>query len=369
MKIDYSAGSYGLVLAGGGAKGAYQIGAWRAMREMNVSFSAVSGVSIGAINGALIITGDYDNAIKLWKNVRVDESVKIESELKDPGNLFSTKNYPVLLKEIFKNGGIDASPTKEYLKSFIDEKKVREAGIPLNFVTYQLSALKPLELDLDEIPEGELLDYILASAKFPGVSNIGPDGEWYIDGGTYDNAPVSIIRKKGVNRFIVIDISTHKGIAHQDDFSCAQVVCIRPYDVDELGASFDFDEEMMEKRMTLGYLDTLKAFGRLSGNVFHFEPDVFEKLIAEHGCDTVYELEVFAYKLGLERTKIYGDDEFLSALKAVYLEKKEQEEKEGAEAKTLLEKLKRSIKTQLMYLKKDYELAVSVLEKVPDETV
>lgn len=365
MKIDYSAGSYGLVLAGGGAKGAYQIGAWRAMREMNVSFSAVSGVSIGAINGAMIIAGDYEKTMKLWKNVRVDENVKIDSELKDPGNLFSTKNYPVLLREILKNGGIDASPTKEYLKAYIDEKKVREADIPYTFVTYQLSALKPLELDIEEIPEGELIDYILASAKFPGVSNIGPDGEWYIDGGAYDNAPVSILRKKGINRLIVIDISSIKGLAHQDDFTCAEVIYIRPYDIDELGASFDFEEEMTEKRMTLGYLDAMKAFGRLSGNVFHFMPDVFKSFIAHYGCDTVYELETFAYKLGLERIKIYSEEEFLSSLKSLYLKEKEQEEDDENEPRSLLEKLKRSIKTQLMYLKKDYELAVSVIEKLP----
>ncbi len=51
---------YGLVLAGGGAKGAYQIGAWKAMREIGVEIEMIAGVSIGAINGALIAQGDYD---------------------------------------------------------------------------------------------------------------------------------------------------------------------------------------------------------------------------------------------------------------------------------------------------------------------
>ena len=54
---------YGLVLAGGGAKGAYQIGAWKAMREMGVTFNAVAGVSIGSINGALIVADEYEKAL------------------------------------------------------------------------------------------------------------------------------------------------------------------------------------------------------------------------------------------------------------------------------------------------------------------
>ena len=52
--------NYGLVLAGGGAKGAYQMGAWKALREMNISFDAIAGVSIGSINGALIAAGDFE---------------------------------------------------------------------------------------------------------------------------------------------------------------------------------------------------------------------------------------------------------------------------------------------------------------------
>lgn len=53
---------YGLILAGGGAKGAYQIGAWKAMRELDIEFEAIAGASIGAINGAMIAQGDFDDA-------------------------------------------------------------------------------------------------------------------------------------------------------------------------------------------------------------------------------------------------------------------------------------------------------------------
>ena len=44
----------GLVLGGGGAKGSYQMGAWKAFRELDLSFDLIVGTSIGALNGALM---------------------------------------------------------------------------------------------------------------------------------------------------------------------------------------------------------------------------------------------------------------------------------------------------------------------------
>lgn len=51
---------YGLVFDGGGARGAYQIGAWRALSEAGVKISAVAGTSVGALNGALVCMGDLE---------------------------------------------------------------------------------------------------------------------------------------------------------------------------------------------------------------------------------------------------------------------------------------------------------------------
>ncbi|MCQ2463171.1 MAG: patatin-like phospholipase family protein [Clostridia bacterium] len=312
---------YGLVLAGGGAKGAYQLGAWKAMRELGISFEAVAGVSIGSINGALIAADDYGTAVRLWQNVSVDKGVRIEGELPDPDNLFSVKNFGVLLREFVKNGGIDASPTESMLREFINEDKVRASGIFYGLVTIQLSGgMTPRELTLDDIPEGELVDYLMASAHIPGVSNIGPEGETYLDGGLYDNAPCSFLRKNGYNRLIVVDISSVKGYAHSLDINNANVVYIRPYDIDDLGASFDFSEEMTEKRMTLGYKDTKKAFSLLLGNIFYFEPDVFKAMVPRHGADCVKQLEQFADKLGVDRQPTYTYDEFMAALLEKYKE-------------------------------------------------
>lgn len=361
--------TYGLILAGGGAKGAYQMGAWSALREMGIRFSAIAGVSIGSINGALIASNRYEEALEMWSTVKIQNGVNITEELKEPDNLFSVKNYGALFKEILKNGGIDASPTKDFLKQYIDEDAVRKSRIPLGLVTYHLSDMKPLELFTDDIPEGELLDYILASCKVPGVSKIGPEGEIYIDGGVYDNAPINVLKKRGINNLIVIDISSMKGLGHQNDsYCCSQIINIRPRNSEELGAAFDFSPEMAQKRMTMGYLDAKKSFGKLSGNVYHFQPRTFKSMLKKYGPDTLEQLEKLAHELGLERTKIYKEKEFINAVYELYQqseEEKEEKESEEEENTSFFSSIRKKW-TDIVNnnSKNDYTLAYELLETV-----
>jgi predicted acylesterase/phospholipase RssA len=64
-----------LVLMGGGAKGAYQIGVWKALWELGVrSFASIAGTSVGALNGVLIADKNPQEAEDIWKKV-VDAGV------------------------------------------------------------------------------------------------------------------------------------------------------------------------------------------------------------------------------------------------------------------------------------------------------
>lgn len=330
--------TYALVLAGGGGKGAYQIGAWKALRELNISFNAIAGTSIGSINGALIAAGDYDKAWEFWHSVSVDKGVKLGEALPDSDNLFAMKNWAVLFKEFIKNGGIDASPAEQLVASFVDEKKVRDSGIPLGIVTVQMSQeITPLELFTQDIPEGELVDYLLASSNIPFATNIGPEGEKFLDGGAYDNIPVMTLKKRGYNKLIVVDISNIKGIAHTLDFLNSQIVYIRPYDLEQLGASFDFDDEIIDRRIKLGYLDTRKAFSFLQGKIYYFSPETFKGMVEKYGADTVQQLELLAYELGVELINVYDEKEFILNTKLAYEQElirlaekeREREEKEA----------------------------------------
>lgn len=319
---------FGLILAGGGAKGAYQMGAWRAMLDLGVEFEAIAGTSIGAINGALIAQGNFDKAMKFWGSAEVANGINLPGELKANDNLFSFSNMPQIFHEVIKNGGVDVSPAKQIVADNIDEAVVRANNIPLAIVTFDLNGMKPVEMFVDEMPEGTLVDYLMASARFPGLNNQGPEDTKYIDGGVYDNAPLGVLRKKGINRLIVIDISSRKGIGHKPDWSCADIIYIRPYDVQDLGAAFEFDKEMNERRMSMGYYDTKKAFGYLYGLDYYFNENEYRKLLAEYGYKTCGQLEGLARSLGVERLQIYSAEAFIEAIKVAYLAKLEKQREE-----------------------------------------
>lgn len=61
--------NFGLVFAGGGGKGAWQLGVWKALEEAGIRRKAVSGTSVGALNAALYAQGDYDKAIDAWMSI------------------------------------------------------------------------------------------------------------------------------------------------------------------------------------------------------------------------------------------------------------------------------------------------------------
>ena len=64
-----------IVLAGGGSRGAYQLGVWKALREMGVDYQLVTGTSVGALNGTLMVQQDYEKACQVWENITSEDIV------------------------------------------------------------------------------------------------------------------------------------------------------------------------------------------------------------------------------------------------------------------------------------------------------
>ena len=71
---------YGLTLEGGGARGAYHIGAVKALVENGYEFGAVVGTSIGAVNAAYIAQGDLDFVYNMWKTLSFDALFDVDQE-------------------------------------------------------------------------------------------------------------------------------------------------------------------------------------------------------------------------------------------------------------------------------------------------
>ena len=65
-----------IVLAGGGAKGSYHFGFWRAIRELGIDFQIVTGSSVGALNGAMMASGLYESGLEMWNTIKTPDIIE-----------------------------------------------------------------------------------------------------------------------------------------------------------------------------------------------------------------------------------------------------------------------------------------------------
>ena len=150
LRIDTSR-SYALALEGGGAKGAYQIGAWKALREAGVKIDAVAGTSVGALNGSLIVMGNLEKAENIWENIRYSQVMDVDDEtmsrlLKGDVKLDELDSVAQQMFEVIKNRGFDVTPLRKWISQVVDEKTVRKSPVELFIDTFSLSDGKLLEL-------------------------------------------------------------------------------------------------------------------------------------------------------------------------------------------------------------------------------
>ncbi len=258
-----------VALSGGGSRGAYEAGAWRSLAENGVDYQLVTGTSIGALNGALMAQGDYDLAQELWDTITVENVMadginlepSIEKMLDQKGDLMA------FLKKYVHYKGADITPLKELLDRVIDEKKLRDSPVDLGIVTVQFPSLHPLELRKEEIQQGKVREYLLASAScFPAFPMCKIDGKSYIDGGYYDNLPIHFALKMGADEVIAIDLKDQ--INHTEYYSKPFVTYVKPSW--NLGSFLRFDRDVMNQNNLLGYNDTQKVMGKYFGFRYSF---------------------------------------------------------------------------------------------------
>ena len=146
---------YALVLDGGGARGAYQIGAWKALLEAGVKINAVAGTSVGALNGALICMGDLEKAEKVWREISFSKVMDVDDawmeKLFDGENKVSEVLYE--LWNVLKEGGVDVTPLRNLIHENIDEKKIRESGLEFCMLTFSVTDMKEVDISIHDIPE------------------------------------------------------------------------------------------------------------------------------------------------------------------------------------------------------------------------
>ena len=266
---------FGLVLEGGGARGAYQIGVVKALYENNIDFSAIVGTSIGAINGAFLVQDSFDKIYNMWKTMSFNDLFDVEqtamNKLMNVDFDFNLIKYlSKKLNESIKIGGIDTTKMRSILTENIDEQKVRDSKISYGLVTLCLTDRTPEEVFINDIPQGELIDYIIATSNLPVFKRAVINDKKYLDGGFWDNCPVQMLEKKGYTDAIVIRAYKRNRIRGYNSIVKRNNITMHMIEpVENLGSILNFDSNNLNYLLKLGYYDGLKSINNLEGTRYY----------------------------------------------------------------------------------------------------
>lgn len=271
-----------LVLAGGGAKGAYQMGVWKALRRLNIKFDIVTGTSIGALNGALIVQDTYFRGMRLWRTTNFYKLFGPELlEMKD-----LKKAIKFYSKNFVKQDGIDLASYEKFIRRWLDVDKIYNSKVDYGVVTYNLSNRKPHFATKKKTKKDKLYDYIVASTScFPAFDMKEIDGDKFIDGGYYDNLPINLAVDMGATEVIAVELDS-LGIRRSVKDKDVKVTYIRPSC--DLGSFLVFDKKLIKRNMRIGYNDTMKVFGKLEGEKYTFKKNDLAKNYKKYGDDFAY---------------------------------------------------------------------------------
>lgn len=268
-----------IVLSGGGSKGAYQVGAWKALRRLKIKYDIVTGTSIGAINGAFFVMKDYKRAYKLWfnadYNIILDEKMKASYDDKyGKGKVFGT-----YLKGALK-GGLSVGALEKSVNDNINVNKFFKSKIDYGLVTVKVPLLRPCMMRKKDLTKENLKDYIVASAScFPAFKKKSINDASYIDGGFFDNMPINLAIDMGADEVIAInlrELGTIKKVKNTN----IPITVISPNN--DIGNFLVIEKQYARRAINFGYNDTMKVFHKLDGNYFTFKKNHLKKCFEKY---------------------------------------------------------------------------------------
>ena len=287
-----------LVLSGGGSRGGYQCGVWQALEELGIQIDIVVGVSVGAINGSMVVQGDSIKTANLWREMETDMIFDVEEEL----------TLPDVAKEMIRNQGVGSTGLQKLLHEYVDEDVIRRAPVDFGLEVVELPSFKPHFLWKEDIPEGQLADFITASASvFPAIHAHRIGDKLYADGGYEDVCPAFMALEKGATDVIAVYLSA-LGRYRPDRLEQVPNLTMIKSKWD-LGDVLSFDKTRSKRLIRLGWLDTMKTFDIFDGEYYTFVKGSFDKR-------TLKRADAAARVFGLDPLILYSREIFLEKLAA-----------------------------------------------------
>lgn len=176
----------GLALGGGAVLGAAHIGVLKALDELDVEISYVTGTSIGAFVGALYAFGNTPKDI---------EEIALDLNWMDISGI-----------AIFESGLLSNAKLGELIDKSLGERKIEDADIPLAVIATDITSGEK-----EIINKGHVARAVMASTCIPGVfSPVECDGKLLVDGGIVENIPIDTVKNMGADYVIGVDLNAIK---------------------------------------------------------------------------------------------------------------------------------------------------------------
>lgn len=296
----------GLVLAGGGGKGAYEIGVWQALRDLGLeqSVAAVSGTSVGALNAALFAAGDLERARAVWRDLspghiifspdRDKAEAQIAQLLSSPGlgqrfrdflhrgsipdplapvstgaALFFLRDRLLpTLSQLLMSGIISVDGLGEMIDGAVDCARLAASPVRCYATCLRIPRLKPDRFLLNGRAPEDVRSILQASAAIPFFFPMAEvEGRRYLDGGLPpwgDNVPVQpLCELEGCRIILVVHLS---GSSRVEASLFPDIKLVEVFPSAELGGpagTFDFTAKGARWRMELGYRDGVEQLAGL----------------------------------------------------------------------------------------------------------
>lgn len=220
----------GLVLGGGGAKGAAAIGILKELEREKIPIDYIAGTSIGAIIGGLYAQGyRADDLEKLfrsqnWLALLADRDTTLVGKVyKEEDGVIYLFGFPVRKKaDADKNTGfwmLHGDHVYNFLDSLVSRSPVQrgtvEKAIPFSCVAFDIRRQQEIVLDT-----GSLARNMRASMAIPGAFKpVQIDTLMLVDGGMGNNLPVDVVRNMGADIVIAVDLQQRKRDDYRSPFS------------------------------------------------------------------------------------------------------------------------------------------------------
>ena len=272
----------GIVFEGGGAKGSFQVGLLRALLEHGYEFDGAVGSSIGALNAAMFVQGDFERCYEIWERMEFSkifdfQDIYAENLAKNNFDRTTLKYFFIKLREAIKNRGLDTTKIKMLIDYYIDEERLRASKKDFGLMTVRTfedgAIFSPRPMYKEDIPYGCIADYIVASANFPGFPAHYIDNKPYRDGGLYDNLPINMLIDKGYTDIIAVPLRGYFSFKQKPKSDNVNIQYIVPSE--KPGRMLDFNNAPVNRGMEMGYYDGLRFIHHYIGTFYYIE-DIVE---------------------------------------------------------------------------------------------